>query len=81
MCIDRNETFTCGVGREPFMFDFKVKDHNKIKSAVELGVSRINIWDLIKVDTPGGDTFNQWLPLYPIGSGELLVNIKFHPTV
>jgi hypothetical protein len=70
----------CDVGREPFMFDFKVKDHNKIKAAVELGVSRVNIWDLIKVDMTGGDTFNQWLPLFPAGSGELLVNVKFSPS-
>lgn len=63
------------------MFDFKVKDHNKIKSAVDLGQSRVNIWDLIKVDVPRGDTFNQWLQLFPPGSGELLVNIKFSPTM
>ncbi|CEP18998.1 hypothetical protein [Parasitella parasitica] len=76
-----NESFTHGVGGEPFMFDFKVKDHNKIKAAVDLGQSRVNIWDLIKVDVPGGDVFNQWLPLFPPGSGELRVNIKFRPTM
>lgn len=76
-----NETFTHGVGGEPFMFDFKVKDHNKVKSAVDLGQSRVNIWDLIKVDVPGGDVFNQWLPLFPPGSGELRVDVKFRPTM
>lgn len=63
------------------MFDFKVKDHNKIKAAVDLGQSRVNIWDLIKVDVSGGYTFNQWLPLFPSGSGELLVNIQYEPTM
>ncbi|KAG2236778.1 hypothetical protein INT48_006962 [Thamnidium elegans] len=76
-----NESFVYDVGGEPFIFDFKVKDHNKIKSAVDLGQTRCNIWDLIKVDVPGGDTFNQWLPLFPAGSGELRVAIKFQPTM
>ncbi|KAI7902614.1 C2 domain-containing protein [Cokeromyces recurvatus] len=68
-------------GSEPIVFDFKVKDHNRIKSAVDLGQNRINIWDLIKVDVPGGELFDHWLPLYPIGSGELRVNIKYKPTI
>jgi hypothetical protein len=63
------------------MFDFKVKDHNKLKAAVDLGQSKVNIWDLIKVNVPGGDTFNQWLSLFPSGSGELLVNIQYTPTM
>ncbi|KAI9485598.1 MAG: C2 domain-containing protein [Benjaminiella poitrasii] len=68
-------------GSEPFLFDFKVKDHNKIKSSVDLGQSRVNIWDLIKVDAPGGELFNQWLPLFPPGSGELRVEIKYKSTM
>lgn len=76
-----NEKFNYGVGGEPFLFDLKVKDHNKIKAAVDLGQTRFNIWDLIKVDEPGGDVFNQWLRLFPDGSGEIRVDIKFHPTM
>ncbi|KAI8090290.1 C2 domain-containing protein [Gilbertella persicaria] len=76
-----NESFTCNVGGEPFLFDFKVKDHNKIRSAVDLGQSRVNVWDLIKVDVPGGDFFNQWIPLHPAGSGELRINVQFKSTM
>lgn len=76
-----NESFSYKVGGEPFIFDFKVKDHNKIRSAVDLGQSRCNIWDLIKVDAPGGGAFNQWLPLFPSGSGELRVNIQYRSTM
>ncbi|KAI8987617.1 C2 domain-containing protein [Mycotypha africana] len=67
--------------RGPFVFDFKVKDHNKFKSSVDLGHSTINIWDLIKPDLPGGDTFSQWLPLFPPGSGEIAVHVQFKPTM
>jgi hypothetical protein len=76
-----NEPFSYRVGGEPFIFDFKVKDHNKIKSAVDLGQSRCNIWDLIKVDVPGGESYNHWLPLFPSGSGELRVNIQYKSTM
>ncbi|KAI7885425.1 C2 domain-containing protein [Mucor mucedo] len=76
-----NETFIWRVGGEPFIFDFKVKDHNRVKSAVDLGQTRCNLWDLIKLDVPGGDTFCQWLPLFPPGSGELRVNIHFNPSI
>ena len=76
-----NESFHHMVGGEPYIFDFKVKDHNKIRSAVDLGQSRLNIWDLIKPQVPGGDQFNDWLPLFPPGSGQLRVNIQFKPTM
>lgn len=75
-----NETFVCRVGGEPFVFDFKVKDHNRLKSAIDLGQTRCNIWDLIKVDS-GVDAFSQWLPLFPPGSGELRVNINFKAAI
>ncbi|KAI8364384.1 C2 domain-containing protein [Blakeslea trispora] len=76
-----NETFTHNVGGEPYIFEFSVRDHNKLRSSVSLGHSRVNIWDLIKVDVPGGDLFSQWLPLFPAGSGELRVNIQFKATM
>lgn len=76
-----NETFSWRVGGEPFVFDFKVKDYNRIKAAVDLGQTRCNIWDLINLNVPGGDKFNQWLPLSPPGSGELRVNIQYNPAM
>ncbi|KAI8367199.1 C2 domain-containing protein [Choanephora cucurbitarum] len=76
-----NETFTHHVGGEPYIFEFTVRDHNRLRSSVSLGQSRVNIWDLIKLDVPGGDLFNQWLPLFPAGSGELRVNIQFKATM
>ena len=69
------------MGGEPYIFEFTVRDHNRLRSSVCLGQSRVNIWDLIKVDVPGGDLFNQWLPLFPAGSGELRVNIQFKATM
>ncbi|KAI9281499.1 C2 domain-containing protein [Sporodiniella umbellata] len=72
-----NESFKCRVvGMEPFVLDFKVKDHNKIRSAVDLGQCRYNLWDLVSPDQ-GKVNNTQWLPLSPVGSGELLITVKY----
>ncbi|ORZ18645.1 C2 domain-containing protein [Absidia repens] len=64
---------------DPFvpMFDFKVKDYNRLKNAVDLGQFRKNIWDLVQ---PDQRSLDQWVPLYPIGSGELHLRIDFEPS-
>ncbi|KAI8099043.1 C2 domain-containing protein [Halteromyces radiatus] len=64
-------------GTKPMMFDFKVKDHNRLSSDVDLGQYRRNIWDLIQ---PEQRSFDQWVPLYPVGSGELHLRIDFEPS-
>jgi hypothetical protein len=76
----RNETFNMTVPSEPYMIDIRVKDHNKLKPSVELGQNRINIWDFIKPDIPGGDAANCWIPLYPTGSGELHIELHYSST-
>ncbi|KAI8880983.1 hypothetical protein K501DRAFT_253973 [Backusella circina FSU 941] len=75
-----NETFSVSISSEPYMFDIKVKDHNKLKASVELGQNRINIWDFIKPDIPGGEVANCWIPLYPTGSGELHIELHYSST-
>ncbi|KAI8875371.1 hypothetical protein K501DRAFT_202772 [Backusella circina FSU 941] len=72
-----NEGFTYKVGNDPLVFDIKVKDYNKIQAAVDLGQTRFNIWDLIKLDAPNGETTELWLPLYPSGSGEILLKARY----
>lgn len=76
LIMNRNENFSFKVTSEPFALDFKVKDHNRLRSSVELGQYRCNLWDLIKPDR-GQNECKQWLPLYPTGSGELYVHIQF----
>ncbi|KAF7723819.1 hypothetical protein EC973_001603 [Apophysomyces ossiformis] len=71
-----NESFTCTVSGQPMVFDFKVKDHNRLSHDVDLGYFRGNIWDFL---VAGVSTSDQWLPLYPTGSGELHIRIEFTP--
>jgi hypothetical protein len=70
----RNESFTQTLSGEPAIFDFKVKDYNRLSHAVDLGQFRRNIWDLVQ---PTNRSVDQWVPLYPIGSGELHLRIDF----
>ncbi|KAI9309463.1 C2 domain-containing protein [Cunninghamella echinulata] len=67
-----------GVDRsEPTLIDFKVKDYNRLKSAVDLGQYQVNIWDLIQ---PNQRSYDDWVPLYPKGSGDLHIRIDFEVT-
>ncbi|KAI8064721.1 C2 domain-containing protein [Gongronella butleri] len=70
-----NETFTQAIAPSPTLFDFKVKDHNKLHRAVDLGETRFNIWDLVQPNF----SFDQWIPLYPTGSGEIHLRIDYEP--
>ncbi|KAI8374245.1 uncharacterized protein BYT42DRAFT_575688 [Radiomyces spectabilis] len=73
-----NESFEYTVSSQPTVFDFKLKDYNRLHSAVDLGQCRWNIWDLIQSE-PSSGVVDRWLPLYPVGSGELHVRITFSP--
>ncbi|KAG0166021.1 hypothetical protein DFQ30_007676 [Apophysomyces sp. BC1015] len=71
-----NENFTYNLSPKSTVFDFKVKDHNRLSHDVDLGYCRWNIWDLVSSDALNVD---QWLPLYPADSGELHIRIQFTP--
>ncbi|KAL0077106.1 C2 domain-containing protein [Phycomyces blakesleeanus] len=74
-----HETFSASVSNQPTVFDFKVKDHNKLKHSIDLGQCRWNIWDLLHVEDGQIAPVDIWLPLYPTGSGELRLKIEFAP--
>ncbi|CAO3663290.1 unnamed protein product [Rhizopus stolonifer] len=72
-----NESFRCRVvGSEPFVLDFKVKDYNRLRSAVDLGQCRCNLWDLVRPEQ-GQNSNKQWISLSPSGSGELYISVSF----
>ncbi|ORX59741.1 hypothetical protein DM01DRAFT_1333202 [Hesseltinella vesiculosa] len=71
-----NETFVQPVTGAPIVFDFKVKDHNRLHNDVDLGQCHFNIWDLVQP----GHSFDQWLPLYPQESGEIHLRIDVEPS-
>ncbi|KAI7864116.1 hypothetical protein BDF14DRAFT_1837529 [Spinellus fusiger] len=78
-----NEAFSVSITDEPTVFDFKVIDHNSLKPSVDIGVCRWNIWDLIHLDTTESLEsvyIDQWLPLHPLGSGELRIRFEFTPS-
>lgn len=72
----RNETFAFNVPAEPTALSFKLKDYNRFSRAVDLGECRWNIWDLVSPEHRRAD---QWLPLSPMGSGELHVILELSP--
>ncbi|KAI9488020.1 C2 domain-containing protein [Zychaea mexicana] len=65
-----------GVDKSGTTIRFKIKDYNRFSRAVDLGDSRWNIWDLIRPDQTRSD---RWLPLDPIGSGEIHIVLEFSP--
>ncbi|KAI9266501.1 C2 domain-containing protein [Phascolomyces articulosus] len=65
------EEFIIQIPGHPTPIRFKVKDFNKLSRAVDLGESRYNIWDLIR---PDQRQIDRWLPLDPVGSGEIHTN-------
>lgn len=70
-----DETFTQTVTGEPVALILKVKDYNRVKKAVNLGVAQCNIWDLVQ---PTERTASeQWLPLSPPGSGQIRIKLEF----
>ncbi|CDS11701.1 hypothetical protein LRAMOSA03964 [Lichtheimia ramosa] len=71
-----NETFAFNVPAEPTALSFKLKDYNRFSRAVDLGECRWNIWDLVSPEHRRAD---QWLPLSPMGSGELHVILELSP--
>ncbi|KAI9011886.1 C2 domain-containing protein [Phycomyces nitens] len=75
-----HEMFSVPVSNQPTVFDFKVKDHNKLKHSIDLGQCRWNIWDLLHVEDGLFAPVDIWLPLYPTGSGELHLKIELAPT-
>ncbi|KAI9266500.1 C2 domain-containing protein [Phascolomyces articulosus] len=70
------EEFIIQIPGHPTPIRFKVKDFNKLSRAVDLGESRYNIWDLIRPDQRQTD---RWLPLDPLGSGEIHIILEFSP--
>lgn len=76
--FDRNEWFRQPVSSQPTMIDFKVKDYNRFSHSVELGQCQWNLWDLLR---PQQEVLSvdKWLPLYPLGHGELHVKIEYLP--
>ena len=72
----RDEEFTHEVTGQPTAIRFKIKDSNRFSRSVDLGDSRWNVWDLIRADQTQTD---RWLPLDPVGSGEIHVVLGFSP--
>ncbi|KAI8138974.1 hypothetical protein BJV82DRAFT_628590 [Fennellomyces sp. T-0311] len=70
------ESFVEHIDGHPTAIRFKIKDYNRLGRAVDLGDSRWNIWDLIRPDQAQMD---RWLPLDPVGSGEIHVVLEFSP--
>ncbi|KAI7856792.1 hypothetical protein BDC45DRAFT_502332 [Circinella umbellata] len=71
-----NEEFTHEITDQPTSIQFKIKDFNRFSRSVDLGVSCWNVWDLIRANQAQTD---RWLPLDPVGSGEIHVILEFSP--
>lgn len=77
MKIARNETFTQSITEQPTVLSLKILDYNKLGRAVLLGECRYNVWDLVQPDQPKID---RWLPLNPLGSGEVHIIVEYFST-
>ncbi|KAI9266580.1 C2 domain-containing protein [Phascolomyces articulosus] len=71
-----NDTFQCSVSSQPTPINIKVKDYNRFSTSVELGTCQWNVWDLLQPQNQVM-SFDEWLPLYPKGQGEIHIRIDF----
>lgn len=64
---------------EPTLLALDVKDHNTLSSSIPIGSFQTNLWDILRVHPGQSTESQQWVPISPAGSGEILIKLMFSP--